>query len=162
MHTVFRSRGFTLIELLVVIAIIGVLAAIVMVALDDSRETGRDGARKSQIQEIIKALELTYSNGSVYPAVAAGGVPLTNVALQNQFIGTGSNFYLKRVPDDPDRYYYCVSADRKSMLIAVNTENDKGGSNYCRVTRGVGSGADGFGCTAWMTANAADSCATRF
>jgi prepilin-type N-terminal cleavage/methylation domain-containing protein len=159
---VLRTRGFTLIELLVVITILGVLLAIVMVSLGDARIKGRDGGRKTQTQEIIKALELTYSDGGLYPSVAAGGVPLTNAALQAQFIGSAANRYLKRVPDEPERYYYCASADRKSMLIAVDTEDDNGGSNYCSVTRGPASGADGYGCTAWMNANATDMCAGRF
>ncbi len=76
-------------------------------------------------------------------------------------MGVGSNRYLKRIPDEPVNYYYCVSTNRKSMLIALNTENDEGGSNYCRVTRGPGDTADGFGCTAWMASNAADPCSTR-
>jgi prepilin-type N-terminal cleavage/methylation domain-containing protein len=156
------KRGFTMIELLVVIAIIGVLTAMVMIAINDSRSNSRDAGRKTQVQEIIKALELTYTDTGAYPAVASGGVPLTNVALQNQFIGSGATQYLKRVPEGADRFYFCSSADRKSMVIAVDTEKDKGGSNYCRISRGLGSDADGFGCTAWIAANASDSCAGRF
>jgi type II secretion system protein G len=156
------ERGFTLLELLVVMAIIGVLTAIVLVALGDSREKGRDASRKTQIQEIIKALEFTYSDSGEYPTVVPGGVSLADVGLQNQFIGSAANQYLKRVPDSPESFYYCASPDRKSMMLAVDTEDDRGGSDYCRVTRGIGNGMGGFGCTAWMNANAADTCASRF
>jgi general secretion pathway protein G len=153
--------GFTLIELLVVISIIGVLASIVMMSVSDSQKKGRDAGRKVQVQEILKALELGYSDSGLYPTVAAGGVALTDAGLQGQLVGGSSNRYLKRVPDEPQSYYYCASGNRKSMMIAVNTDNDKGGSNYCSVTRGPGNTADGFGCTAWKNANAADLCSTR-
>jgi type II secretion system protein G len=156
------SRGFTLLELLVVIAIIGTLTAVVLVALSDARESGRDSARKSQVQEILKALELVYTDTGLYPSAASGGVPLTNTTLQNQFIGAAANNYLKRVPDEADRFYYCASSDRKSMMVAVNTEKDQGGSEYCSVTRGMGDGSDEFGCSAWISTNASDMCASRF
>jgi prepilin-type N-terminal cleavage/methylation domain-containing protein len=62
-----QKQGFTLIELLVVIAIIGILVSIVMFAVSDARAKGRDNARKIQAQELLKALELFYSDGGVYP-----------------------------------------------------------------------------------------------
>ncbi len=158
-----ETRGFTLIELLVVIAIIGILSAIVMVALDDARSGGRDANRKAQTQEILKALELYYSDGSVYPQDGTPGDNTdgdTLTQINNSFVGR----YIKRLPDESDRYYYCASADGRSMVLAVDTEKDRGGngSNYCSVTRGPGGGADGYGCTAWVTNNAGTSCSDRF
>lgn len=61
-------NGFTLIELLVVIAIIGILAAIVMVALGDSRAKARNAAVLTQMDEYQKALELYYAQTGAYPA----------------------------------------------------------------------------------------------
>ncbi len=64
--------GFTLIELLVVVAIIGIIAAIVMVALSDSREHSRNVARVAQIKEYQKAFDLYYSDTGHYPRFGSG------------------------------------------------------------------------------------------
>ncbi len=158
-----HSRAFTLIELLVVIAIIGILSTAVFFAINDARVQSRDKARGVQLTELLKALELTYSDDGSYPD---DGTPLDNT-VGDELTNIGSGFiggqFIKKLPQEPERYQYCVSADRASMMLAVNTENDRGsGIEYCSVVRGAGAGADGFGCTAWMNANALDTCLNRF
>lgn len=154
------NRGFTLIELLVVIAIVGTLAAIVMTALDQSRAKGRDGARKSQLTEILKGLELFYSDGGLYPLDGTPGDSTTGAVFSTIGSGFIGGQYFNRAPDEAaTRYFYCVSGDRKSILLALDTEYDYGGSNFCNVIRGPGPDR---GCAAWQAANAASTCASRF
>lgn len=62
-----KNKGFTLIELLVVIAIIGLLASIVLVALNSARIKARDARRKSDLKQIQIALELFYDKYGYYP-----------------------------------------------------------------------------------------------
>lgn len=53
------QKGFTLIELLVTIAIIGVLAGVVLIAIDPAQQIARalDAGKKNEISQIAGALE---------------------------------------------------------------------------------------------------------
>ena len=59
-----KNKGFTLIELLVVIAIIGLLASIVVVALQGPRQTARDTKRVGDMRNIQTAMELCYGDSA--------------------------------------------------------------------------------------------------
>ncbi len=70
-----NQRGFTLIELLVVIAIVGILVAVVFVALDPATrfEQARDAVRQNDVQEILSAVKLhQIDNDGDYLAAVAG------------------------------------------------------------------------------------------
>jgi prepilin-type N-terminal cleavage/methylation domain-containing protein len=60
-------RGFTLIELLVVIAIIGILASIVLVALNSTRIKARDSTRSEALHQIQTAVESYASDNGHFP-----------------------------------------------------------------------------------------------
>jgi prepilin-type N-terminal cleavage/methylation domain-containing protein len=74
LKNLFKSslqKGFTLIELLVVIAVIGVLAAIVLLAVNPGEQLARarDTSRISAVTQLGRALQGYYtSQGAVYPA----------------------------------------------------------------------------------------------
>lgn len=70
-HFSILQKGFTLIELLVVIAVIGVLAAIVLLAVNPGEQLARarDTSRQSAVTQLGRALQGYYTaQGAVYPA----------------------------------------------------------------------------------------------
>lgn len=64
------KKGFTLIELLVVIFIIGVLVAILLANILGARQRAEDVQRKSDLQQLKKALMIYYSENQTYPTEA--------------------------------------------------------------------------------------------
>lgn len=83
-----KQKGFTLIELLVVIAIIGLLASVVLLALNSARAKSRDAKRAADIRQIMSGLELYFNDCGSYPVVNA---PLTlGAATQALYSGTNA------------------------------------------------------------------------
>lgn len=83
-----NKAGFTLIELLVVIAIIGLLASVVLLALNSARAKSRDAKRLADIRQIASALELYFNDNSGYATGTAGVLSATSaVGLAPKYIG---------------------------------------------------------------------------
>lgn len=140
-------KGFTLVELLVVIAVIGVLAAVVLVAINPAKKLSqaRDAQRKSGIQQISSALSTYYTQQSSYPAALAD--LLTSDELKNLPKNpSGSDFSYSATPSG------CTSANEDCTgavlydTYEVPTTPCASGSAYWAWTSG--SGAIGKICTA--------------
>jgi general secretion pathway protein G len=116
------KKGFTLIELLVVISIIGVLASLVLVNFNAARERTRDVQRKSDLNEIKKALRMYYNDNSVYPAA---GLLVWGEAFQS-----GTMVYMKILPSDPvaeGSYNYQLVAPGQDFCLWASLENKSDG-----------------------------------
>ncbi len=59
------KRGFTLIELLVVVAIIGILASVVLAALNNARSKGGDAGVKTNLHTVSTQAGLFYENNNL-------------------------------------------------------------------------------------------------
>ena len=79
--TAHIKKGFTLIELLIVMAILGVLAVVVLVAINPAEQLARtrDTGRVSAVTQMGHAVQAYYtSHNAVYPPAASWSVDLTN------------------------------------------------------------------------------------
>ena len=83
-----RLRGFTLIELLIVIAIIGVLVAVIFVALDPATrlKQARDAVRQNDVGEILSAVKLYQVDNVEHltsiQALSAGDAIITTINVR--------------------------------------------------------------------------------
>jgi len=100
-----QQTGFTLIELLVVVSIIGLLASVLLVAVNKTRIKARDAKRVADIAQIQKALELYYDDNGQYPP--SGGADYPNGVWSNSTDDSWNTLqgylqkYLSKLPHDP-------------------------------------------------------------
>lgn len=121
-HSQQRPLGFTLIELLVVIAIIGLLATLVVVQVDESRQKARDAVRLQTVNDVRKALDLYYDDHGYYPPItqvqtAANTGVCDGVTINNTWCGFENSLkpYITEFQRDPlgaqDYYDYAYDAN---------------------------------------------------
>lgn len=138
------QRGFTLIELLIVVAILGILGAILFVAIGTSPQvSARDARRIADVNQLQLALEL-YKN-----ADSQGAYPTSLAALAPTYIGgepkdpkTGlkynysfnpltnpTNYHLGVTLEDSSNKALCTDADFDDSAFAGGTKFPGGGND---------------------------------
>ena len=115
-----REGGFTLIEILIVIGIIAILAAIVIIAINPSKQfaQARNTQRQSNVEEILNAIgqRMADNKGIFQGTFGAYTCPTISTSTANLHIdtasgGTGVNLsclvptYIASFPTDPDATY---------------------------------------------------------
>ena len=136
-------RGFTLLEILLVVGIIAILAGIVILAINPSKQLGdsRNAQRRSDVLTILNAIyQYTIDTNGDIPAVitATGDCGYSNGVINATTTGTGINLYttlvgasstyLSAIPVDPSatgtRSGYSVVIDGTRLTVcAPQAEN---------------------------------------
>lgn len=126
-----------MIEILIVIGIIGILSVIGMDGFFFSQKKARDAARKSDLSNISKALELYFHDHEAYPLSFAGdilgcGVSGTSACTWNGSspFSAGTTVYMPRLPSDPNsnsnmRYYYTSTGISYGLYALLENTSDQ-------------------------------------
>jgi len=110
-----RRQAFTLIELLVVISIISLLIALMLPALQKSRETARQITCGNQVRGFLTAMHAYAAEFKVFPAQHNGSRSKPYLFAEKLFVRNLGQLYSTNMITTP-QYYFCPSAVNPDVM----------------------------------------------
>ncbi len=128
-----KKSGFTLIELLVVMAILGILATIGLSSFRTSQAKSRDAKRKSDLEQVQRALEMYFNDHGRYPTASNGKIVIGVKLLtwgEDEMVDAeaAATVYLKELPKDPSgslEYCYFSQTAPLGYKLYAKLENSQ-------------------------------------
>ncbi len=134
-----KRKGFTLIEILLVVAAISILAGIVILAINPSKQLGdtRNAQRKADVNTIMNAIYqyAIDNNGTLPTAITTSDLEIcktggTCTSLADLSVLSASQKYLVSMPTDPTGsstngtgYHVIKTANGRVTVTAPSAEN---------------------------------------
>lgn len=137
------KKGFTLLEILLVVGAISILAGIVIIAINPSKQLGdtRNAQRRSDVNTILNAIYqyAVDNNGNLPAAITTSVAPICKVGQAcaggiNLPELTNAEKYLVSLPADPSlaasaqNTGYSVVKDANNR-VTVSVDNEENGAN---------------------------------
>ncbi len=132
-----KQEGFTLIEILVVIGIIAILATIVIIAINPSRQfkQARDTQRLSNINAILNAVGQNIADNKGTFTCAAGALPSSTKTIKSA--SGGYDMYPCIVPTYMPSIVYDPSSGSFTSTSTYDTGYTVGQDSVGRITIGA-------------------------
>ena len=138
------KSGFTVIELIVVIVVIGILAGISIVSYGAWRHSATAAKVKSDLNNVISAMENARTYNNVYPStlpssvVASSGVVLTESATD------GSYYCVDGTSTDDSTITYYVASETKAQGALTGTCATRPGYQLPSAPSGLAMSSSGY------------------
>lgn len=129
-------QGFTLIELLIVMAILGVLAVVVLVAINPVQQLARtrDAGRKAGVAQIGRALEAYYtSHSGSYMAASPSFLDILStsgeISTPPSMISYRGGFTAQTCADSQNNWCYLSNTGESVLYTELESDSERSKCN---------------------------------